>query len=108
MASLVGSRVERKEDTRFLQGKGRYTADINIANQTYAVFVRSPHVEILQTLRKFDLLYLYRQYISLFLVKILYLLFFLLLIQLNLPFFLFSFFFIYIFVAASFTAATIF
>ena len=43
MASLVGSRVERKEDTRFLQGKGRYTADINIANQTYAIFVRSPH-----------------------------------------------------------------
>ena len=46
MASLVGSRVERKEDGRFLQGKGRYTADINIANQTYAAFVRSPHVEI--------------------------------------------------------------
>jgi carbon-monoxide dehydrogenase large subunit len=43
MASLVGSRVERKEDARFLTGKGRYTADINIANQTYAVFVRSPH-----------------------------------------------------------------
>ena len=43
MASLVGSRVERKEDGRFLQGKGRYTADINIANQTYAVFIRSPH-----------------------------------------------------------------
>ena len=40
MASLVGSRVERKEDGRFLQGKGD-TADINIANQTYAVFVRS-------------------------------------------------------------------
>ena len=31
MASLVGSRVERKEDARFLTGKGRYTADINIA-----------------------------------------------------------------------------
>ena len=43
MPSLVGSRVERKEDKRFLTGKGRYTADINIANQTYAVFVRSPH-----------------------------------------------------------------
>ena len=43
MASLVGSRVERKEDKRFLTGKGRYTADINIVNQTYAVFVRSPH-----------------------------------------------------------------
>ena len=39
MASLVGSRVERKEDKRFLTGKGRYTADINIANQTYAVFL---------------------------------------------------------------------
>ena len=43
MASLVGSRVERKEDKRLLTGKGRYTADINIANQTYAAFVRSPH-----------------------------------------------------------------
>ena len=43
MGSLVGSRVERKEDKRFLTGKGRYTADININNQTYAVFVRSPH-----------------------------------------------------------------
>ena len=43
MGSLVGSRVERKEDKRFLTGKGRYTADINITNQTYAVFVRSSH-----------------------------------------------------------------
>ena len=43
MASLVGSRVERKEDKKFLTGKGRYTADINLANQTYAYFVRSPH-----------------------------------------------------------------
>ena len=43
MVSLVGSRVERKEDKRFLTGKGRYTADINIANQTYAIFIRSPH-----------------------------------------------------------------
>ena len=43
MASLVGSRVERKEDKRFLTGKGRYTADINLVNQTYAVFIRSPH-----------------------------------------------------------------
>ena len=43
MASLVGSRVERKEDKKFLTGKGRYTADINLAHQTYAFFVRSPH-----------------------------------------------------------------
>ena len=42
-SSLIGSRVERKEDKKFLTGKGRYTADINLANQTYAYFVRSPH-----------------------------------------------------------------
>ena len=43
MASLIGSRVERKEDKKFLTGKGRYTADINLVHQTYAYFVRSPH-----------------------------------------------------------------
>ena len=43
MANLVGARIERKEDKKFLTGKGRYTADINLANQTYAYFVRSPH-----------------------------------------------------------------
>jgi len=43
MASLIGSKVERKEDKKFLTGRGRYTADINLVNQTYAYFVRSPH-----------------------------------------------------------------
>jgi len=43
MANLVGARIERKEDKKFLTGKGRYTADINLARQTYAHFVRSPH-----------------------------------------------------------------
>jgi len=43
MSSLIGSKVERKEDKKFLTGKGRYTADINLAHQTYAYFVRSPH-----------------------------------------------------------------
>ena len=43
MTNLVGSKVERKEDKRFLTGKGQYTADINLVNQTYACFVRSPH-----------------------------------------------------------------
>jgi hypothetical protein len=33
----------RKEDYRFLTGAGQYTDDINLANQKYAVFVRSPH-----------------------------------------------------------------
>ncbi|MBC8295282.1 MAG: xanthine dehydrogenase family protein molybdopterin-binding subunit, partial [Pelagibacterales bacterium] len=43
MASLVGSRVERKEDKKFLTGRGKYTADVNFVHQTYAYFVRSPH-----------------------------------------------------------------
>ena len=43
MASLVGSRVERKEDKKLLTGRGKYTADVNFVNQTYAYFVRSPH-----------------------------------------------------------------
>jgi len=51
-SSLIGSRVERKEDKKFLTGKGRYTADINLANQTYAYFVRSPHARA--TISKVD------------------------------------------------------
>ncbi len=39
----IGASVRRKEDQRFLLGKGRYTDDINVEGQTYAVFVRSPH-----------------------------------------------------------------
>ena len=54
MASLIGSKVERKEDKRFLTGKGQHTADINLVNQTYAIFVRSPHARAKIT--KIDLL----------------------------------------------------
>ncbi len=43
MASLVGSRVERKEDKKLLTGRGKYTADVNFIHQTHAYFVRSPH-----------------------------------------------------------------
>jgi carbon-monoxide dehydrogenase large subunit len=39
----IGASVRRKEDNRFLIGKGNYTDDINVAGQTYACFVRSPH-----------------------------------------------------------------
>ncbi|HUJ86584.1 MAG TPA: xanthine dehydrogenase family protein molybdopterin-binding subunit [Burkholderiales bacterium] len=42
-ASLIGARVERKEDYRFLTGAGQYTDDIALPGQTYAAFVRSPH-----------------------------------------------------------------
>ncbi len=39
----IGARVLRKEDKRFITGKGRYTDDHNVQGQHYAVFVRSPH-----------------------------------------------------------------
>ncbi|HZX96033.1 MAG TPA: xanthine dehydrogenase family protein molybdopterin-binding subunit, partial [Myxococcales bacterium] len=39
----LGVSVARKEDRRFLLGKGRYTDDVTLPGQCYAVFVRSPH-----------------------------------------------------------------
>ncbi|MBH0238616.1 xanthine dehydrogenase family protein molybdopterin-binding subunit [Methylobrevis albus] len=39
----IGARVVRKEDRRFITGKGRYTDDIVLKDTTYAAFVRSPH-----------------------------------------------------------------
>src|SRR4029079_19777157 len=39
----IGARVKRKEDHRFITGRGRYTDDINLKGQVYAYFVRSPH-----------------------------------------------------------------
>jgi aerobic carbon-monoxide dehydrogenase large subunit len=42
-SSLVGARVLRKEDYRFLTGAGQYTDDVQMPNQAYAAFVRSPH-----------------------------------------------------------------
>jgi carbon-monoxide dehydrogenase large subunit len=42
-APLIGARVERKEDYRFLTGAGQYTDDVTLPDQAYAAFVRSPH-----------------------------------------------------------------
>ena len=42
-ATGIGAPVRRKEDQRFITGKGQYTDDINRPGQTYAYFVRSPH-----------------------------------------------------------------
>jgi carbon-monoxide dehydrogenase large subunit len=39
----LGASIARKEDRRFLLGKGRYTDDLVLPGQSYAVFVRSPH-----------------------------------------------------------------
>ena len=40
---LIGQSIKRKEDARFLTGRGQYTDDIVLPGQTWAVFVRSPH-----------------------------------------------------------------
>ena len=42
-SSMIGSKVERTEDKKFITGKGRYTADITLHGQTHAFFIRSPH-----------------------------------------------------------------
>ncbi|WP_082376743.1 xanthine dehydrogenase family protein molybdopterin-binding subunit [Ahrensia marina] len=39
----IGARVARKEDKRFITGKGRYTDDMVVAGMKHSVFVRSPH-----------------------------------------------------------------
>src|SRR6267142_4879079 len=39
----IGARVVRKEDKRFITGKGRYVDDIRLHGMTYAAFVRSPY-----------------------------------------------------------------
>ena len=40
---FIGQSVERREDSRFLTGKGQYTDDITLPGQTYAYFLRSPY-----------------------------------------------------------------
>ena len=39
----IGRAVKRKEDLRFITGKGHYLDDINRQHQLYAAFVRTPH-----------------------------------------------------------------
>jgi carbon-monoxide dehydrogenase large subunit len=39
----IGAAVKRREDLRFLSGRGNYTDDINRPGQVYAVILRSPH-----------------------------------------------------------------
>src|SRR5246127_3738397 len=39
----IGASVVRKEDRRFITGKGRYVDDIKLVGMTFAQFIRSPH-----------------------------------------------------------------
>jgi len=52
-APLIGARIQRKEDYRFLTGAGQYTDDVTLQGQTHAVFVRSPHAHAkIRSIRK--------------------------------------------------------
>ena len=51
-ATGIGASVKRKEDIRYITGKGQYTDDVNRHGQTYAYFLRSPHAHA--TLKKID------------------------------------------------------
>ena len=39
----VGARATRKEDKRFITGRGRYTDDMKVPGMHHAAFARSPH-----------------------------------------------------------------
>ena len=39
----IGASVRRREDLRFISGRGNYTDDINRPGQLHAVIIRSPH-----------------------------------------------------------------
>jgi carbon-monoxide dehydrogenase large subunit len=51
-ATGIGASVKRKEDIRFITGKGHYVDDINRHGQAYAYFLRSPHAHA--TIDKID------------------------------------------------------
>jgi carbon-monoxide dehydrogenase large subunit len=40
---LIGKSIKRREDPRFITGRGTYVDDVKLPGTTYAVFVRSPH-----------------------------------------------------------------
>jgi aerobic carbon-monoxide dehydrogenase large subunit len=40
---LLGARVRRKEDPRFITGRAMYTDDVRVPGTLHAAFVRSPH-----------------------------------------------------------------
>ena len=40
---VLGKSIKRREDPRFITGKGNYVDDVKLPGTTYAAFVRSPH-----------------------------------------------------------------
>jgi carbon-monoxide dehydrogenase large subunit len=51
-ARILGASIKRREDPRFITGKGNYTDDLKLQGMTHAVFVRSPHANA--KIRKID------------------------------------------------------
>src|SRR6266508_1553860 len=51
-AKLLGASIKRREDPRFITGKGHFTDDLKLPGMTYAAFVRSPHAHA--KIRKID------------------------------------------------------
>jgi carbon-monoxide dehydrogenase large subunit len=49
---LLGASIKRREDPRFITGKGNYTDDLKLPGLTHAFFVRSPHANA--KIRKID------------------------------------------------------
>src|SRR5438046_7385085 len=40
---LFGKSIKRREDPRFITGRGQYVDDVKLPGMTHAAFVRSPH-----------------------------------------------------------------
>jgi carbon-monoxide dehydrogenase large subunit len=49
---LFGKSIKRREDPRFITGRGQYVDDLKLPGMTYAAFVRSPHAHA--KIRKID------------------------------------------------------
>src|SRR5258705_10895042 len=49
---LFGKSIKRREDPRFITGRGQYVDDLKLPGLTYAEFVRSPHAHA--KIRKID------------------------------------------------------
>ena len=49
---LFGKSIKRREDPRFVTGRGNYVDDVKLPGMTYAAFVRSPHAHA--RVRKID------------------------------------------------------
>jgi aerobic carbon-monoxide dehydrogenase large subunit len=45
----IGAAIGRREDERFVTGRGRYIGDIEVPHALHAVFVRSPHAHAMIT-----------------------------------------------------------